>query len=162
MFYTSLWSVILWSLDPQLKHLQKYLPATQREERLREKKVRRSFRLCLLFSCIVKYKLLRRFRRMLSCMAQSVQSARLSVPLSELDPPVPLTRQRMLFSSLWVQGGRHTYLRGRGWRDSEFRHSGILCNVYMFKTSRENFSWLTQGVPWYKVKWKSMSANVCW
>jgi hypothetical protein len=47
--------------------------------------------------------------------AQSSQSARLSFQSSELAPPLPLTRKRML-SPFWFQGGGHTRLlvRGRG------------------------------------------------
>ncbi len=65
---------------------------------------------------------------------QSIQSARLSMQLSELGLPTPLpATARDCCSPPWVQGGGRTHLRGRGWR-TRFRrwarHCGTLGTLY--------------------------------
>jgi hypothetical protein len=54
---------------------------------------------------------------LLYVQSQSIQSARLSIPSSELGPSIPSPARDCCSPPLWVQGGRHTRLRGRGWRD---------------------------------------------
>jgi hypothetical protein len=63
---------------------------------------------------------------------QIIQSARLSVQ-SELGlPPQPLTRKQMLLPpSLWVQGGRHTCLRGMGVGGPNFKEGTDTLVVYV-------------------------------
>jgi hypothetical protein len=48
---------------------------------------------------------------------QSIQSARLSVQLSELGPPHPLTRKRVLLPPLFPKVGDTFACGGRGWGD---------------------------------------------
>ncbi len=45
---------------------------------------------------------------------ESTQSARPSIQSSELGPPIPSTA-RECDSPRWIQGGRHTHIRMRGW-----------------------------------------------
>jgi hypothetical protein len=77
-------------------------------------------------------------------ISQSIQSARLSVPSSELVPPPPPPPPGSSVSpasdccsfSLWVQGGRHTRLWGGGGGWPHFRrrdrHSGYWYSMYVF------------------------------
>ncbi len=46
---------------------------------------------------------------------ESTQSARPSIQSSALGPPTPSTLKECGSPPLWIQGGRHTHIRMRGW-----------------------------------------------
>jgi hypothetical protein len=56
---------------------------------------------------------------------ESTQRARPSIQPSALGPPTPSTAKDCGSPPRWIQGGRHTHIRMRGWGGYQIRRWGI-------------------------------------